>query len=185
MRRIGSYLALAVLAGCAQHAPQETTYTPAACLGSAALPAAVAGQFDAIEDPALLQQALGEPEQGKLCQGQVYRSKADTRVAIFRAWNSTNPNSQYGQWWAFDQPSGPVAQYRADYEICYQWSPLDKLASCTLKAGTKVVVGTGQSAKCSEYLSYPVSETQQIFIVDAADAVADCSISDGMLSWNP
>ncbi|MVD33254.1 hypothetical protein D6U54_19075, partial [Vibrio cholerae] len=67
----------------------------------------------------------------------------------------------------FELPSGYTADYRKNFEICYQWSPLDKLAKCTLKAGTKVVVGNGQSAKCSEYLSYPVSEKQQVFISEA------------------
>ncbi|UXI04634.1 hypothetical protein [Photobacterium sp. TY1-4] len=147
------------------------------------LPQGIAAHFEAADDPALLSSALGEPEQGKLCQGQVYQSKPDAKVVLFRAWNSTNPNSQFGQWWAFHQPSGKIAAYRSDYEICYQWSPLDKLVSCTLKPGTKVVVGNGQSAKCSAYLTYPTSEKQQVYLVDAANAVMDCSVYDGVMSW--
>lgn len=156
--------------------------TPA-CVGSTDLPTNLASQFDAITDTALLKSALGEADQGKLCQGKVYQSKKEAKVTIYRAWNSTNPNSQYGQWWAFDKPAGNIANYRANYEICYQWSPLDKMVSCTLKPHSKVVVGNGQSAVCSNYLSYPVSESQQVYISDAANAVESCTEFDGVMSW--
>ncbi len=153
------------------------------CLGSTELPDHIATQFVAVNDPTLLNSALGQPEQGKLCQGQVYQAKADSQVILYRAWNSTNPYSQFGKWWAWNKPFGKVAQYRSDYEICYQWSPLDKLVSCTLKAGTKVVVGNGQSAKCSEYLTYDVSEAQQIFLPDAENALENCTTFDGLFKW--
>ncbi|MCE2596660.1 hypothetical protein K6Y31_17875 [Motilimonas cestriensis] len=174
------------LTGCSSLTPSQestSTHPPTECKGSVALPTNIAANFEAIEDQALLESALGEPEQGKLCQGQVYESRQTAEVVIFRAWNSTNPNSQFGQWWAFDKPNGKVSAYRSNYEICYQWSPLDKLVRCTLKPGTKVVVGNGQSAKCSEYLTYDVSETQQIYISDAANLVTNCSEYDAMLSW--
>jgi hypothetical protein len=70
-----------------------------------------------------------------------------------------------------------------DDEICYQWSPLDKLSGCLLRPGVDVVVGTGQSAKCSEYLSYPVSAAQQVYIKNASSAVSDCRSYDGKFSW--
>lgn len=153
------------------------------CIGTTELPDALKSQFEKVQDPQLLQQALGEPEKGKLCQGQVYQSTATAEVTLYRAWNSTNPYSQFGNWWAFEQPVGKVAQYRSDYEICYQWSPLDKLVSCTLQPGTRVVVGNGQSAYCSEYLSYPVSEKQQVFIVDAETVMSECKTYDGVFRW--
>lgn len=155
------------------------------CQGSTALPQPLSAQLEPVNDPTLLNKALGAPNEGGLCQGQVYVVLEETRVPIYRAWNSTNLGSRLGNWWAFEKPSGPVADYREDYEICYQWSPLDKMVSCTLTPGTKVVVGNGQSAQCSEYLTYPVSAEQQIYIEDAADAVADCSDYDGMLMWEP
>lgn len=151
------------------------------CIGDTLLPSKLQGKFKGIEDNPLLASSLGKPNEGKLCQGQVYQSK--TEVALYRAWNSTNPGSQMGHWWAFEQPSGKVSKYRSDYEICYQWSPLDKLTRCTLKQGIKIVVGTGQSAKCSEYLTYPISATQQIYINNATISVTNCETFDDKFHW--
>jgi hypothetical protein len=153
------------------------------CLGSTNLPESIATHFESIEDKALLNEALGNPNKGKLCHGQVYKSKKGSTVTLFRAWNSTNPNSKFGKWWALLKPAGKISTYRAEYEICYQWSPLDKLVSCELKPNIKVVVGTGQSAECSEYLTYPVSDKQQIYIEDAASALINCTLFDGEFSW--
>ncbi|CAG34973.1 hypothetical protein [Desulfotalea psychrophila] len=153
------------------------------CLGSVDLPEGFSGKFELVEDAQLLGEALGAPNKGKLCQGRVYKSNKDGQIIIYRAWNSTNPNSKFGKWWAFQAPTGEIAQYRSGYEICYQWSPLDTLVSCTLKPESKVVVGTGQSAECSEYLSYPVSARQQIYIEDASASVTDCITLKGEFSW--
>ena len=152
------------------------------CLGGSALPEKMVGEFDQIDDETLLNKTLGNSKKGKLCQGQVYKSKKDSQIVIYRAWNSTNPNSKFGKWWAFQKPAGDISKYRSDYEICYQWSPLDKLVSCTLKADTKVVVGTGQSAECSEFLTYPVSSKQQIYIDDAGNSLTNCTIFQGEFS---
>ncbi len=155
----------------------------AGCPGDTDLPNGLVGKLQPVEAPELLRSALGEPEKGKLCQGQVYQAKADTQITLYRAWNSTNPYSQMGKWWAAHSPEGKVAQYRADYEICYQWSPLDKLTRCTLAAGAKVVIGTGQSAKCSEYLTYPASEAKQVYIENASEVLSACSSYDASFSW--
>ncbi|KJY75210.1 hypothetical protein [Vibrio nigripulchritudo] len=180
-------LSVLMLAGCASQPQSTDTATTdlnsSQCVGSVDLPVRLAPYFETVEDEALLNSALGAPEEGKLCQGKVYQSKAGTQVTLYRAWNSTNPYSQFGQWWAYDLPAGKVAKYREDYEICYQWSPLDKLVTCELKAGTKVVIGTGQSAKCSEYLTYDVSESQQVYIENSQDVVANCAVKDGILVW--
>ncbi len=184
MKRMLVSLLLVALYGCAGSPPiDEVKATPQACIGGMDLPPELASHFEPAQDAQLLNEAIGEPEAGKLCQGRVYKSKANTQVTIFRAWNSTNPNSQFGQWWAFDKPSGRISTYRSDYEICYQWSPLDKMVSCTLKPETKVVVGNGQSAKCSEYLTYPVSEEQQVYISDAVSAVTGCTEYNGIMRW--
>jgi hypothetical protein len=153
------------------------------CLGDTELPIEHSKKFVKIEDTELLAQTLGQPNAGKLCQGQVYQAKENTQVILFRAWNATNPNSQLGNWWAFKSPRGQTAQYRSDYEICYQWSPLDKLTHCTLKAGAKVVLGTGQSAVCSEYLTYPVSAKKQVYLADAKADLTDCRSYNGEFSW--
>lgn len=180
-------LSVILLSACSSFQMQESESTivlpETNCEGSTALPAPLSESFVAIEDDALLQSALGEPNKGKLCQGQVYQSKANAQVTVYRAWNSTNPNSQFGQWWAFNVPSGKIAQYRSDFEICYQWSPLDKMVTCELKAGSKVVVGNGQSAQCSDYLTYPVSSAQQVYMLDAKNAMENCKEFDGVMSW--
>ncbi|MEC7547704.1 MAG: hypothetical protein VX474_02990 [Pseudomonadota bacterium] len=163
--------------------PQPVPMAAEACLGTTDLPTSMKDSFVPAVDAGLLAQAMGEPGKGGLCQGQVYISTGIKQVILHRAWNSTNPASQYGKWWAFSRPDGKVAQYREDYEICYQWSPLDKLVTCEIKAGTKVVVGNGQSAQCSQYLSYGVSASQQVFITDAANSVTNCRTYDAMMSW--
>ena len=175
------------LTGCSTYSSNATHHNvlqnTQPCVGTTELPKNVMQSFQPVEDMALLQEALGMPEQGKLCQGKVYQSTSQSQVTLYRAWNSTNPNSQFGKWWAFNLPAGKIAQYRSDYEICYQWSPLDKMVSCTLKPGIKVVVGNGQSAECSEYLTYPVSEAQQVFLDNANAALENCQEFDGLMSW--
>lgn len=186
---IVSLTVLITTLGCAQQATPTAPYAvqvvnaPSECIGSTALPINLKSSFVAIDDPTLLQSALGEPTQGKLCQGQVYQ--ATQNVTVYRAWNSTNTRSQFGQWWAFDQPTGLTADYRSQFEICYQWSALDKMSRCTLKAGTKIVVGNGQSATCSEYLTYEVSSAQQVYIDNAKDSVGNCASFDGVMQWQP
>lgn len=176
-----------VIAGCASQPDDTLPATPVEeatpCLGTTDLPKHLIPYFDEVKDPELLASSLGETDQGKLCQGKVYQAKANTEVPIYRAWNSTNPNSQMGNWWAFYQPSGFISQYRKDYEICYQWSPLDKLVSCRLKAGSKIVVGNGQSASCSEYLTYDKSAVQQVYLDQADSQTLKCDVKSAVFSW--
>lgn len=166
--------------------PQHSAITQmshAECEGSVEPPAHLAGYLTASTNDVLLNQALGEPEKGGLCKGQVYEVKKD--FTIYRAWNSTNPGSEKGKWWAFNRPEGSVAQYREDYEICYQWSPLDMMTTCNIEAGTQLVIGPGQSAFCSQYLTYPTSTSQQIFITNAGTATSNCHVFQGVFQWQP
>ena len=140
----------------------ESAVEEYSCPGNTELPEHLSNQFIPVEDAELLQSVLGKPNKGALCQAQVYQSVVDSTVTVYRAWNSSNTNSEMGTWWAGETPTGLTAQYRTDYEICYQWSPLDKMTQCKLKAGSKVVIGTGQSAMCSDYLTYPASPEKQI-----------------------
>ena len=183
---------IATLVSCAQMPANQpvqnqqadtVSMAPEPCIGTTDLPSSLRDSFVPAVDAELLNSALGEPGKGGLCQGQVYISTGIKTVTLYRAWNSTNPGSMYGKWWAFSRPSGEVAQYREDFEICYQWSPLDKLVTCELKAGTKVVVGNGQSAYCSEYLSYGVSASQQIYIENTESVTNNCTFKDAVFSW--
>lgn len=164
--------------------PSSSAPVPAAaCIGENRLPAQVAGSFVEVQDAALLAQAVQPPTKGGLCQAKVYQSTAP--VMIYRAWNSTNPGSRIGSWWAFEKASGSVSQYRRDYEICTQYSPLDRLAQCKLKTGSLIVVGTGQSAQCDQYLTYPASASRQIYMPKEAanSAVNNCEDFDAEFAW--
>ncbi|MDO6705502.1 hypothetical protein [Photobacterium sp. 1_MG-2023] len=161
----------------------QTILNTSQCIGTTQPPAAWASKLVAVDDPALLTNAIGEPNKGKLCQGQVYEVKAGEALTIYRAWNSTNPNSQFGAWWATSQPNGKVAQYREGYEICYQWSPLDKMTRCELSPGSKLVIGNGQSAQCSEWLTYPVSAEQQLYLEGTETLVSNCQTFDAVFGW--
>lgn len=186
MENIFVIISILTLFGCANYQIENETKhigSEQLCLGSTKLPKNIANQFEKIEDTALLNKTLASDQKGMLCQGQVYKSKKDSAIILYRAWNSTNPNSQFGQWWAFNKPTGEIAKYRSDYEICYQWSPLDKLVSCTLKGDTKIVVGTGQSAECSKFLTYSVSDKQQIYIDNAANSLLNCTTFNAEFSW--
>ena len=155
------------------------------CTGTNNLPSEYAEIFEEIVDEPLLNRALNDINKGGLCQGKVYISKKDINIQIYRAWNSTNLNSRLGKWWAFNLPNGEIAQYRKNYEICYQFSPLDKLTRCNLKANTKIVVGTGQSVMCDKFLAYPTSETKQIYIENNVESpsLTDCKDYDGLFNW--
>jgi hypothetical protein len=90
-------------------------------------------------------------------------------------------------------PSGSERAYRDDFHICYTWSPLDKLVKCQLKVGiivgTKVVVGSGQSASCRPFNKYPktyiipASVKKQLYIENAQEAVVNCVEFDNEFSW--
>lgn len=164
------------------------TPAPAAteeCAGDTELPIEFRRKFTATSDPELLAQSIGDANEGKLCQGKVYVANKNAQVLLFRAWNSTNETSELGNWWALKSPRGQISQYRSDYQICYQWSPLDKLTLCSLKAGAKVVIGTGQSATCSDYLNYPTSAKKQVYIANADADMFDCSSYNAEFNWTP
>ena len=184
MKRTIVLLSLFLIFGCSSIDTQKANngFTQK-CLGNTEIDSEFRDQFIEIEDNSLLNLALGSPNEGKLCWGKVYIAKQNSNILIYRAWNSTNPNSQMGQWWAFSKPTGLISTYRYNYEICYQWSPLDKLVYGRLKPGTKIVVGTGQSAKCSDYLTYPISDEKQIFIKDASKSIENPQVYDLIFKW--
>lgn len=153
------------------------------CVGNTKPPSLLANSLQPIDDPELLIKALGDPLKGALCQGGAYEVTED--FIIYRAWNSTNENSKFGNWWAFKKPTGLISKYRKNYEICYQWTPLDRLISCTITQGSKIVIGTGQSAKCSDYLQYPTSKIKQIYIDQSTlkNALINCTTKKANFTW--
>lgn len=137
-------------------------------------------------------ESMGRDLEGKLVVGQAYRVKKKG-ILVYRAWNSRKSWSRMGQWWTLTKPESSeyVDQYRKDYNICYQWSGLDRLSSAELKVGAVIVVGAGQSAACDrmpdgsiptladgEPDSYDVSTKQQVYISDPQNAFVPGSVKD-------
>ena len=149
MKRFTITAILLLIGGCTRNSPAQMMlmYSPRRVLVALHCQRSGKGQFLAVDNPELLQSALGEPQQGKALPSQVYESTQPATVILYRAYNSTNPNSRFGELVGWAKPSGTVSEYRANYEICYQWSPLDKLVRCELKPGVQVVVGNGR--KCT------------------------------------
>lgn len=160
-------LAASLLAGCSTLPPSTppitgstaTSVQDKACVGKIEAPAA---GLEATSDPELLKSALGEPNKGQLCMGQVFVARAP--VTVYRVWDQAKSYTLYGRWWSFMRPEGPTEQYRAANAICPSWSVLNQMSRCTLKVGSKIVVGPGQSADCGEGLVYPQSAVNQVYI---------------------
>jgi len=176
---------LIALCGCTTMTELSAGQPSDECPGNPELPTDLAASLEPIEDKALLSAALGSPKQGGLCQGKVYETREWVEITLYRTWNSMDLKSRLGKWWVFDRPDGKVRRYRSDYAICYERSPLDKLTHCTLKGKTRLVIGTGQSVRCSRYLTYPSSEVKRIYIENASEAVFDCRDYDARFSWEP
>jgi hypothetical protein len=115
-----------------------------------------------VTDEALLQSALAASGKGQLCTGRVY--EATKPVIVYRVWNQEKSYTQTGRWWSFDVPKGDVESYRKENAICPEWSALNVVSSCTIKVGTHVVFGPGQSATCEGGLTYEKSAVNQVYI---------------------
>ena len=83
----------------------------------------------------------------------------------------------------FYRPEGRFLSTEVIMKYVISGSPLDKLISCKINAGTKVVIGNGQSAACSDYLSYPASSARQIYIQDALQNLTRCKVYTGVFKW--
>lgn len=89
-------------------------------------------------------------------------------VLVYRVWDASKPYTALGGWWSLQIPQGPRDTYRHANEICPTWSALNRLSQYTLKPGTKVALGPGQSAQCSDSLRYPASAVNQVYIPNDA-----------------
>lgn len=141
------------LAGCAQFGAAD-----AACPGRVVVPY---GMVE-VEDGALLRQALGESGKGGLCAGKVLQVRQ--ALTVYRVWDDARPDSQFGRWWSFSPPAGPVSAYRRENAICPDWSALNAVKQCRLKVGAEIVVGPGQSARCGDGMLLAASPVNQVFI---------------------
>lgn len=69
---------------------------------------------------------------------------------------------------------------------CAEWNDLDKLNTCTVNVGAKVVIGPGQSAECENNVTYPQSLVEQVLIIREQDGkvpVSDCK--ETWMVWGP
>lgn len=130
-----------------------------ACVGSVG-PAPEGAR--AVEDPALLARAIGAPEAGKLCAGVVY--EATRPIALYRVWQRDRAYTERGRWWSLERPMISREQYQRDNAICPEWSALDALSRCELRAGARFVIGTGQSVRCRDQSVLPASATRQVYV---------------------
>lgn len=180
--RIGrAFLVLAViaLAGCARLVPVrgpsgETFEVPRAIAGSLELVAAGDATY-ASADP---KDATGAPGVGKVSTPYVVRLTRD--LPVYRLWagpavrDAQGRTNRIGEWWAFDPPDGTLAGYRRRYEICEKWNTLRWVAQCTLRRGSVVVMGPGQSVSAqtcedpSGRENYPANDRDlQVYIHQA------------------
>ena len=137
-------LALAALAGCAT-APMNPLGLPPSLQGRA--------ELLRLDDPdyerAAAWNALKAPGQGGVLGVAVVRLKED--LPVYRLWSGPavrdgrGNTNRLGGWWSAQAPQGTTAQYRNDYAVCQGWNELTYLASCTLRRGSVVAVGPGQS----------------------------------------
>ncbi|TKC86789.1 hypothetical protein FAZ69_19245 [Trinickia terrae] len=173
---------MGALAGCAQFPSggEGPLVETAACTGSINVPYGLVE----VADDTLLKQVVQPAGKGGLCDAKVF--KVAQPLTVYRVWDQANQNSQYGRWWSFNPPAGPVGTYRAANAICPEWSALNRVKQCRLKVGAEIVIGPGQSALCSNNLTYPQSATNQVFVpndtrdpknlkLDVGDCLADAA----------
>lgn len=180
--------------------PAPTPELPAAPTASAApelaLPevfkgkAVVLAASDADFARANLAGAVKPAGEGGLARGLVVRLTVD--VPVWRVWSgpakkdARGNTNRIGQWWAGDAPRGSQQEYRAAYAICARWNDLTWVAKCSLKSGSVVAIGPGNSvsaATCGDAAgqeAYPVNEKDwQVYVSKArerlgADKELDC-----------
>lgn len=167
--------------------PSKTVLTPtnnqsdSTCLGNALPPGEMVNFLQRATNEGMLQRALGVSGEGGLCEGQVY--VVTQAFTVYRVWNSTNADSELGNWWSFFKPEGAISDYRKNFNICYENSPLDVLTACEIKAGSDIVIGPGQSNTCGEWLTHPVSKKKQIYLEGANTKLVECKTYQGHFQW--
>lgn len=130
-------------------------------------------ELELASDVPIAEKSVGKPGDGRLCEARAYRVK--TTMTVHRIWDGGKPESRIGRWWALQKPSGSRDDYRRAYAICPEWSEANRSVTCKVRAGSTVMLGIGQSAKCAGGIEYPVAPTVQMFVPDPASAMEGCS----------
>lgn len=153
LKRYAAVVIFSLLSACAGTMPQ-----PDRCVGDIMpMPDGMAE----ITDQDLLAKAIGAPTKGMLCKGKVF--VVEKEVTVYRVWDAKNALPLYGNWWSLTLPTSSRFAYQVNNAICPEWSALNKMSACTIKLGTKIVVGPGQSAQCKGVL-LPTSAVNQVYV---------------------
>lgn len=89
------------------------------------------------------------------------------KTPVWRVWDSTHSDGEVGRWWTLAPPRGSVSEFRKTFDVCREWSQLDRLTTCTLLPGMRVVVGSGHGVRCNPFTSYPDSNRSQVYIPES------------------
>lgn len=127
---------------------------------------------------AVLCQAVGKEGAGGLRVASEYVVTKPLKVYRLSAWNTPD----YDRWWTFDLPTGSAAEYRVRNVMCSSW-PVDYRTTCTLRVGTVIAIGQGQSLQgCGG-----PSESIQVFVaghgaeVEAQMEKGSCTTSPSLM----
>ena len=183
-RNTAALLAAILLASCARN-PAVTTASPTVPLR---LPAVLASSAEALPPGAPgfaradVQSAVKAHGQGNVSRAMVIQLTQD--IHVFRLWSgpekkdANGRTNRIGSWWTYDPPRGAVDQYRVDYEICRAWNDLSWVATCTLRKGTIVAIGPGNSVSaetCGDSTGkehYPANEQHwQLYVYRAFERI--------------
>lgn len=111
-------------------------------------------------------------------------------VTVYRVFSSnfesTKKAGPTGAYWTLDAPSGSKDKFRSSYAVCAEWNDLDKLNTCKVNVGARVVIGPGQSVECESGVKYPQSPVEQALIIREQDGkvpVSDCNAT--WMIWGP
>lgn len=91
--------------------------------------------------------------QGGVTRGDIVVATQD--ITVYRSYSagtfecgSDKPAGELGSWWSPLEPRPPKQDYRDNVGICPAWNDLSMIVSCTLAAGSVVLIGPTQSASC-------------------------------------
>jgi hypothetical protein len=94
------------------------------------------------------------PWNGGIQNGCVVEPKADMNVVLYRAWGGGsatgmgNYAQRLGGWWSLQNPISQypsVTDWRVTNAVCPTFNTATTVTQCTLKPGTKVIIGYTQS----------------------------------------
>lgn len=110
---------------------------------------------------AVLKQGVYGLGGGGLCAASEFVVTKPLTIYRLSAWHTPD----YDKWWTFELPSGSASEYRKRYVMGGDW-PVNYRTTCTLKVGTTIAVGYGQSSHARS-----ASKAIQVFVAGDRDAV--------------